>query len=149
MTETEPHAFVFSTNWRGQKRLCRACNRTYDDGSHIEVRALKPYTHYVCPVASPGELGHSSCYSGSQDVPELRSERDKFCYCGAEFIERDNERWLLEWEMRDPATLRWRNVEVIESRYEADQQEAGLNALAASGEPIRNIRRSRLEKAPA
>lgn len=134
----EPHYFAFSTNWQGGKRVCRDCGRTYDAGKHIESNVLKPYTNYVCP--SGGGYGHSSTWSGARDVPELRSERDKFCLCGLELIEEDKERWLLSWEMIGPFSDDWRPVENMQSKHAALLQKAGLEELIARGEPIRNVR---------
>lgn len=51
------HYFVFSRNWSGGgKRRCGECGLPYDDGDHIEITTLKPYTSYVCPTG--GGLGH-------------------------------------------------------------------------------------------
>lgn len=147
MSAAEPataveHYFMFSTNWRGGKRLCGQCGEKYEDGQHIEVNVLKPFTSYVCPTG--GGYGHSSTWSGSQDVPELRTPRDIFCACGLEFVEEDAERWELTWEMRTPGAESWRPVSVVRSKHAVEQQRDGLLALIEQGEPIRSVSLERL-----
>ena len=130
------HHFAFSTNWRDGKRLCGDCGQKYDDGDHIEVRVLDPFTRYICPVGN-GQMNHSSTWSGAQDCPELRSPRDKFCVCGAEFVKEDEETWRLSWEMDTGGG--WHPVSKVASRHETHTQRDGLTALIAQGEPIRNV----------
>lgn len=136
------HHFKFSTVWRGNQRLCGICSLPYDEGNHIEITTLKPYTSYVCP--SGGGYGHSGRYTGSHDHPELRTVRDHLCACGAEFVEEDRERWLLSWEMRSPSSSQWHRVETVASRHASEAQQAGLLALVEAGEPIRDVKRVEL-----
>lgn len=136
------HYFAFSTNWSGTDRLCGDCGLTYDDGAHIEITTLKPYTKYVCP--SGGGYGHSSVYTGSYD-PVGRRLTDHICLCGREFVEEDKETWRLSWEMDTGEG--WRHVEHIQSRHASEQQKAGLEELIAKGEPIRNVKLVELREA--
>lgn len=136
----EPHVFTFSRNWSGGKRLCGKCNQTYETGDHIHVAVLKPYTSYVCPKG--GGYGHSSVWSGSQDVPELRKPTDNLCVCGETFVEEDAEQWLLSWEMKDPITRRWRPVKRIGSRHSTHEQRDGLLTMP---DEIRNVELERFE----
>ena len=134
----DAHYFKFSTNWQAGKRLCGICKLTYDHGNHIEVNNLKPFTNYVCPTG--GGYGHSSVWTGDRNGhPELNSSRDAYCICGAEFVEVDNEKWKLSWEMIDPFTGNWKKVKVTRSRHDAHSQHEGLQSLLASGE-VRNIK---------
>lgn len=132
-----PHHFKFSRDWLDGKRLCGDCRLPYDEGSHIEITVLKPYTSYVCPTG--GGLGHSSRWTGTYR-PEGRSLQDKFCSCGVELIEEDTERWRLSWEMVGPYDETWRPIEKVASRHAAHQQRDGLLQLIDQGEPIRNVR---------
>lgn len=123
-----------SMYFRGNERLCGECDSTYPEGDHIEVNDLKPYTSYVCPTG--GGLGHSSQYTGAY-LHVLRSPRDKFCICGAELVEEDNEQWRLSWEM-DTGTD-WRPVTKVGSKHATHQQRDGLEELIARGEPVRAV----------
>lgn len=141
----EPHYFAFSTEWRDGQRLCRACGNTYDGGGHIESNVLKPYTKYVCSAAQPDTMGHSAVWSGSRTTPELRSEKDAFCVCGAPYVEQDKETWRLSWEMIGPFDSAWHPVEKVASRHETHGQHAGLLELIEQGEQIRNVRLVQLQ----
>lgn len=129
------HYFKFSRDFDGIHRLCGECRRTYDDGDHIEITKLKPYTHYVCP--SGGGYGHSSIWTGAY-LPSLRTTHDHLCACGAEFVKEDIERWVLSWEMQTD-DRGWRPVSVTRSRHAAHEQRDGLLELIEQGEQIRNI----------
>ena len=131
-----PHYFEFSSDFRSGKRICGSCARNYDDGEHIEVTVLKPYTSYVCPTG--GGLGHSGHWTGAYR-PELRSLRDKFCICGAAYVEEDREQWSLSWEMIGPFDDGWRPVSKTDSKHATHQQRDGLLDLIDQGEPIRNV----------
>lgn len=134
------HHFKFSTNWRGQDRLCGACGCTYDEGDHAEIAILKPYTRYVCP--SGGGLGHSAIWTGAYS-PNLRTVRDHLCSCGLELVEEDAELWRLSWEMRiDGAS--WRRIERVGSRHSTEHQRDGLETLISNGERIRDVQLVRL-----
>lgn len=125
MTKTDTaHVFAFSRNWSGGKRLCGTCHLSYDSGDHIHVAVLEPYTSYVCPNGSGH--GHSSVWSGSQAVPELRSAADNLCICGATLIKEDDEKWLLSWDMKDPTTGAWRPVERVGTKHSTHEQRDGL-----------------------
>lgn len=139
------HYFEFSRVFVDGRRLCGACRRNYDDGDHIEVAVLKPYTSYVCPEGA-GQLGHSGRWTGAY-IPELRSLRDKFCICGAELVEEDSEQWLLSWEMRTPFNDDWRPVTKVDSRHATHSQRTGLLELVDQGEPIRNVTLTRVHSA--
>ena len=134
----EPHHFAFSTKFDGNgRRRCGECYQPYDDGDHIEITKLKPYTSYVCP--NGGGLGHSSTYTGAYR-PELRSLRDGYCTCGAEFVEEDDEQWQLTFEAQTPMSGgEWVPVQTVKSRHAAQQQHVGLLQLIEQGEPIRNV----------
>lgn len=136
MAISEPHYFKFSRHFAGAHRLCGQCEKTYDDGPHIEITTLKPYTSYVCP--SGGGLGHSAIRTGAYG-PSLRSLTDHLCTCGLEFVEEDHERWLVSWEMQDDDG-EWRPVERIGSRHSTESQRDGLLTLPE----IRNVRLIRL-----
>lgn len=136
------HYFEFSRDFIEGRRLCGACRRNYDDGNHIEVTVLKPYTSYVCPVGS-GSLGHSGMWTGAYR-PEGRRLRDKFCICGAEFVEEDKEQWLLSWEMKGPYSDDWRPVTKVDSKHATHSQRDGLLDLIDQGEPIRNVSLTRV-----
>lgn len=133
------HYFKFSTNWNSNhERLCGDCHQTYNDGDHIEITTLKPYTSYVCP--SGGGLDGHSAISTGEHRPELRTLRDHLCVCGAEFVEEDRETWRLSWEMQAPlGPPRWRPVSVVRSRHAAEAQRDGLLQLIEQGEPIRSV----------
>lgn len=135
----EPHHFAFSTRFDGNgRRRCGECHQPYDDGEHIEITILKPYTSYVCPKGGAG-LGHSSVWTGAYH-PELRSLRDGRCFCGAEYVEEDRELWQLSFEIQRPdAGGHWTPVTTTKSRHAAQQQHAGLLELIDQGEPIRNV----------
>lgn len=128
------HIFKFSTSWVDGKRLCGECLRNYDDGDHVHVAVLKPFTSYVCPTG--GGLGHSSVWSGSQATPELRQPTDNLCICGAELVVEDEEVWLLSWEMRDLATGVWRAVQRQGTRHSTHAQRDGLLTMP---DEIRNV----------
>lgn len=138
MAETGPHYFEFSTKFDGNgHRRCGACRRTYDDGAHIEITTLKPYTNYVCP--SGAGLGHGYVWTGAYR-PSLRTLRDHLCICGKEYVEEDREQWQLSWEMQTPfGGGDWNPVRVVRSRHAAHEQRDGLLHLIASGEPVRNV----------
>ena len=135
-TQHEAHYFEFSRDFAGGKRVCGTCRRNYDDGNHIEITVLKPYTSYVCP--SGGGLGHSSIYTGPHR-PELRRVTDDTCICGKKFVEEDTEKWRLTWEMQWPGADHWTRVTVTKSKHAAQSQHEGLLELIANGEPIRNV----------
>lgn len=130
------HYFTFSRDFQDGRRLCGECRLNYDDGDHIEVTVLKPYTSYVCP--SGGGYGHSSTWTGAYR-PEGRSLRDKFCACSAEYVEEDTERWRLSWEMVGPHGDDWRPIEKVDSKHATHLQRDGLLELIGRGEPIRNV----------
>ncbi|AKD99198.1 hypothetical protein XU06_22845 [Rhodococcus erythropolis] len=134
------HHFKFSTNWRGQDRLCGQCGNTYGEGRHIEITILEPFTSYVCP--SGKGLGHSGIYTGAYN-PALRTMRDHLCDCGLRLVEEDTELWKLSWEMQDDDTP-WRRIDRVGSRHSTQQQRDGLETLASNGESIRNVRLVRL-----
>lgn len=135
------HHFMFSTDWRSNDRLCGECHLTYDEGDHIEITVLKPYTSYVCP--SGKGLGHSSIWTGAY-IPTLRTVRDHLCACGLEFVEEDAELWRLSWEMPADDT-NWRRIERVGSRYSTEQQRDGLLALISGGEQIRGVELVRVD----
>lgn len=124
MTGVAAHVFVFSRDWSAGKRLCGECHLTYDGGEHLHVAVLEPYTAYVCPRGR-GQ-GHSSVWSGAQDVPELRSPRDNLCACGATYVKEESipnppefppgTEFLVRWEM-PPATV---TAYEYEDRYGRD-----------------------------
>lgn len=137
--EPAAHYFEFSTNWQAGQRLCGSCNQTYGQGEHLEVNNLKSFTNYVCPTG--GGYGHSSTWAGDRaSHPELNSLRDAYCMCGAEYVEVDNEKWKLSWEMVDPFTGVWKKVKKVQSRHDAHAQHEGLQQLVIAGEQIRNIK---------
>lgn len=136
------HYFVFSRDFANGKRLCGECRRNYDDGDHIEITTLKPYTSYVCP--SGGFHGHGSIWTGAL-IPSNRTLTQHLCLCGLEYVEEDTETWQLTWEMQNPPGSDWRPRRVIRTRHAAAQQQEGLVELARQGEPIRNIELVRLE----
>jgi hypothetical protein len=131
---TTAHVFTFSRDWSGGKRLCGECRLTYDEGNHIHVAVLEPYTSYVCPNGSGS--GHSSVWSGSQNTPELRRLTDNLCTCGAIYVKEDDEKWLLSWEMKDPITGQWRPVERVDTKHSTHEQRDGLLTLP---DEIRNV----------
>jgi len=131
----ESHVFTFSRNWVDGKRLCGSCHLTYDEGEHVHVAILEPYTNYVCP--SGGGLGHRSVWSGSQSTPELRSLTDDKCVCGATLVKEDTELWLLSWDMRDPYTGKWRPMKRMGTRYSTHGQREGLLTMP---DDIANVR---------
>lgn len=135
------HYFEFSRDFVNGKRLCGACRQNYDDGDHIEVTVLKPYTSYACP--SGGGLGHSGHWTGAYR-PELRSLRDKFCICGLALVEEDSEQWVLSWEMQTPFADDWRPVTKVDSKHATHSQRDGLLELIDQGEPIRNVSLTRV-----
>ncbi|MDV7192610.1 hypothetical protein [Mycolicibacterium fortuitum] len=124
MTTETAHIFTFSRNWSGGKRLCGTCHLNYDDGDHIHVAVLEPYTSYVCPKG--GGIGHSGVWSGSQAVAELRSPTDNLCICGATLVKEDDEVWRLSWTMKDPHTGSWRPVERVGTKHSTHEQRDGL-----------------------
>ena len=133
----ERHHFAFSTRFDGNdRRRCGSCSLTYDDGEHIEITILKPYTSYVCPTG--GGLGHSSVWTGAYR-PEGRSLRDGHCSCGAEYVEEDRELWQLSFEIQRPGDNHWTPVSTTKSKHAAQLQRAGLLELIGQGEPIRNV----------
>lgn len=131
----DAHEFVFSTKWHAGKRLCGQCHLDYEQGNHIEVRVLEPYTSYVCPTG--GGHGHSSRWSGSQGVPELRRSTDNLCICGETFVKEDDELWNLSWEYVDLWTGDWKPCSRTGSRYSTHEQHRGLLSMP---EEIRNIK---------
>lgn len=136
-TTNTAHYFEFSSNWDGPNRRCGACGKTYDGGDHIEINTLKSYTDYVCPTG--GGYGHSSIWTGAY-LHSLRTLRDHLCTCGAELVEKDNERWRVTWEMANPWTGNWEHHENVQSKYDAEAQHCGLVSLISAGEEIRNVR---------
>lgn len=131
------HYFVIvGNNFRGGVRMCGECDRGYDDGDHIEITDLKPYTSYVCP--SGGGLGHSSRWTGAYHK-DGRQLRLKFCICGAELVAEDAETWRLSWEMGTDYG-EWRPVAREGSKHSTHLQHGGLLDLIAQGEPIRNVK---------
>ncbi len=134
------HHFKFSTNWRGQHRLCGMCSCAYGEGDHVEIAILKPYTSYVCP--SGKSLGHSGIWTGAY-IPTLRTMRDHLCDCGLELVEEDTELWQLSWEMQDD-NASWRRIDRVGSSHSTKQQRDGLETLIAAGEAIRDVRLVRL-----
>lgn len=135
------HVFTFSRNWSGGKRLCGTCNHNYDEGDHIHVAVLEPYTSYVCP--SGGGHGHSSVWSGSQNTPELRSPTDNLCDCGETYVKEDDEVWRLSWDMKDPITGDWRPVERIGTKHSTHGQRDGLLTMP---DEIANVRLVRVDR---
>lgn len=133
----EHHFVIVGNNFRDGVRMCGRCDRGYDDGNHIEITDLKPYTSYVCPVAN-GALGHSSRWTGAYR-PDGRQVRDKFCICGELLVEEDNEVWRLSWEMVTSPSDDWHPVSKVASRHASHAQRDGLLQLIAQGEPIRNV----------
>jgi hypothetical protein len=141
MTE---HYFKWSRDFRESARLCGECHLTYEQGEHIEITTLEPYTSYVCPVDTGH--GHSAMFTGAYR-PELRSLTDHLCICGAVFVKEDRQQWQLSWEMRDESG-RWYPVERIGSHHSTWVQWNGLNELESSGEDVRNVRLVRMNHAP-
>lgn len=135
MTNGPAHIFAFSQNWSGSKRLCGTCCLTYDEGNHIHVAVLEPYTSYVCP--NDTGQGHSSVWSGSQSIPELRSPTANLCICGATYVREDTEIWLLSWDMKDPHTGEWRSIERRGTQHSTLQQRDGLLTMT---DEIRNVK---------
>ena len=137
---SEAHHFQFSTSFDPNgRRRCGECRQPYDDGEHIEITTLKPYTSYVCPTGGGSGLGHSALWTGAYH-PELRSLRDGHCSCGAEYVEEDRELWQLNFEIQRPgAGGHWTPVTTTKSRHAAHEQHAGLLALIDQGEPVRNV----------
>jgi hypothetical protein len=131
------HHFVIRTHLGPGPRPCGECRLPYDQGDHIEITDLNPYTHYVCPN-DVGGLGHSSRWTGAYR-PDGRQLRDKYCICGAELVEEDAEQWRLSWEMVTPGDPEWRPVTKTASRHATHQQHAGLLKLIEQGEQIRNV----------
>lgn len=131
------HYFAFSRDFDGPDRICGECRSTYDQGDHILIDRLKPYTNYVCP--SGGGYGHSGIYTGAYR-PVGRTLRDHVCICGAEFVEEDKETWRLTWEMRTPFEPEWHTQSVVRSKHGAHEQRDGLLQLIEQGEPIRHVR---------
>lgn len=164
------HVFAFSRDWSGGKRLCGECHLTYDDGDHLHVAVLEPFTSYVCPKGRG--RGHSSVWSGTQDVPELRSPSDALCSCGATYVKAENppkfagSQFRVSWEM-PPATvtafeyedlhgpgvwlrlsaeqweaLPWRPSENVTDDYEAalDQYRRLASWADSHEQPIRNVK---------
>jgi hypothetical protein len=144
MNESNAHVFAFSRNWSGGKRLCGTCNLNYDDGDHIHVAVLEPYTSYVCPNDSG--RGHSSMWSGSQKTPELRRPTDILCTCGATYVKEDDEKWLLSWDMKDAHTGDWRPVERIGTKHATHEQRDGLLTMP---DEIANVQLVQLVRASA
>lgn len=138
VTATAAHHFTFSPRFDPDTltRICGTCDHTWNNGDHIEIDILKPYTTYICS-ADDGRLGHQTRYTGAWHH-ENRTLRDGTCICGAPMVERDNEKWLLTFEHSNPAG-HWSSVEKIASRHETHHQRTGLEQLAANGEAIRNI----------
>lgn len=139
MTTTTAHVFTFSRDWSGGKRLCGTCHLNYDDGAHIHVAVLEPYTRYVCP--NDTGRGHSSCWSGSQDVPELRTPTGNLCICGSQYVKEDDEEWKLSWEMKDPHTGNWRPIKRRGTKHSTLHQRDGLVTMP---DEIRNVQLVRL-----
>jgi hypothetical protein len=142
----DEHYFEFQSKFdpSTHKRLCARCQHTYDNGSHIEITTLKPYTNYVCPTG--GGYGHSGIYTGALPL-ELRNLRQHLCICGAEFVEEDLEKWKLSWEMSSDFGRSWHPVSVVRSRHAASEQHRGLLELVAEGEAIRNVELVALNRA--
>lgn len=136
------HFVIVGNNFRNGVRMCGECDLGYDDGDHIEITDLKPYTSYVCPVGG-GSLGHSSRWTGAY-LPDGRQVRDKFCICGELLVEEDGELWRLSWEMVSPLSDGWHPVSKVASRHETHAQRQGLLELAEQGEPIRDVRLERV-----
>lgn len=128
------HVFAFSRDWSGAKRLCGECHLNYDQGDHIHVAVLEPYTSYVCPKG--GGEGHSGVWSGSQDTPELRTPTDNLCTCGETYVKEDTEEWLLSWDMKDPWTGKWRPIERRGTKHSTHEQRDGLLTMP---DEIRNV----------
>lgn len=118
------------------ERRCKVCRLSYDDGDHIEITTLKPYTSYVCPTG--GGTGHSGIWTGAL-LHSLRTLTQHLCVCGEAFVEEDKETWRLTWEMQDSAGTPWRTVTAIRTKHQAISQREGLTQLIAQGEPIRNV----------
>ena len=97
---------------------------------------LKPYTSYVCPNDDDGR-GHSSVWSGAQNVPELRGPDDDHCSCGAQYVEEDREVWRLSFDMIDPWTGDWKPVKRDGTRHSTHQQRDGLLSMP---DEIRNVK---------
>ena len=128
------HVFKFSRDWEGGKRLCGDCRLTYDQGDHEHVAVLKPYTSYICP--NDTGRGHSSVWSGAQNVPELRKPTDDRCICGAQLVEEDREVWRLSWQYVSPWTGDWTPCERLGSKHSTEQQRAGLVSMP---DEVRNV----------
>lgn len=128
------HVYQFSREWSGGKRLCGECRQTYEQGEHTHVAVLKPYTSYVCP--NDTGRGHSSVWSGAQNVPELRKPTDDRCICGAQLVEEDREVWRLSWEYVSPWTGDWTPCERLGSKHSTEQQQAGLVSMP---DEVRNV----------
>lgn len=137
MTDTDAHYFTGTFPHVGPgERLCKVCGQSYDDGEHIEITTLKPYTSYVCPTG--GGRGHSSIWTGAL-LHSLRTLTQHLCVCGRELVEEDKETWRLTWEMQEPAGTPWRMVTAIRTKHQAIQQREGLVQLIEQGEQIRNV----------
>ena len=93
---------------------------------------LKPYTRYVCPT------GHASHWTGAYRNPR---PGDTHCSCGEEMVEAvEDGIHVITWEMIGPYDWDWRPARAEHRRSaDAESQVAGLQRLAAEGEPIRNI----------
>ena len=143
MSTTASHYFRFSRDFDGNgRRRCADCRLSYDDGDHIEITTLKPYTNYVCPSA--GGLGHKSVYTGAYH-PDGRTLRDHLCTCGANLVEEDRELWQLSFEVQRPdGDGHWTPVTTTKSKHAAQLQHAGLLELIDQGEAIRNVELVRL-----
>lgn len=135
------HVFTFSRDWLDGKRLCGECHQIYDDGDHIHVATLEPYTSYVCP--NDTGLGHKSVWSGAQNVPELRSLTDNLCTCGATLVKEDDEVWRLSFDMKDPETGEWRPVKRCGTKHSTHQQRDGLLTMP---DEIRNVQLERVDQ---
>lgn len=137
MSAAAHHFVIVGNNFRGGVRMCGQCDLGYDDGDHIEITDLKPYTSYVCPNGG-GTLGHSGVWTGAYRA-DGRSLRDRLCICGAELVEEDTEQWRLSWEMKTPYSDDWRPITKVDSKHATHAQRDGLLALIDEGEPIRNV----------
>lgn len=136
---TAAHYFAFRPHLGMSPRPCGNCGLSYDDGDHIEITNLKPYTSYVCPDSTDTGLGHKGIWTGAHS-PELRRIDEHLCICGAELVEEDKEQWLISFETQSPHSDDWHPVSAVRSKHAAESQHAGLLTLIDQGEPIRNVR---------
>lgn len=134
------HVYAFSRDWRAGKRLCGECHLTYDEGEHLHVAVLKPFTSYVCPNGSG--RGHSSMWSGAQNVPELRRPNDDRCVCGAQFVEEDAEVWRISFEVLSPYSGDWAPVERLGTKRSTHEQRDGLLTMP---DEVRNVQLARVD----